>query len=451
MKKILIESANGNLPDSMLVNINEPSGEKGSSQLNTLAASDFNRMVAAAKEDGVNLTVSQGYRHLGSQEEGCSKGFTQWCAWKKYKAGTGNVAAKPGTSNHGWGCAVDVKNCKSGSKVHKWLTENGKKFGFKQLPIESWHWDHESCAASMKSGASPSPDSKVTDTETTNSTTSTTTSGTTNSNLRNLFNNGDITKGSTTSNADLSDLGPLGMIIPLLKGMGFGTTSQVMNSIKSGEIPKEEIKYLIDTKTKKTSTNSGNLVSTLPSETQSAIRSLKSDYGIDITDDDIQKEIDMEGSWREDAGGEDSSAKKQIKLLIRDCEKKFPKVKGMGVVSGYRSYSDQVKNFGNKAKTRGKENTQKANTIPGFSQHHTGKAFDIFSVDTSWWNRNSDVKDWVNSNASNYGFKVTYTEGGKLRIPEPWHLYYTGGGKITENVDIKLTSELDKIKKIMLG
>jgi hypothetical protein len=97
------------------------------------------------------------------------------------------------------------------------------------------------------------------------------------------------------------------------------------------------------------------------------------------------------------------------------------------IVSGYRSYDDQVLNFGSKAKTRGVDDTQKSNSLPGFSQHHTGKAFDIFSVENSWWDANKDVKEWVSKNASKYGFEVTYVNTGKLRVPEPWHLYYVGG------------------------
>ena len=63
--------------------------------------------------------------------------------------------------------------------------------------------------------------------------------------------------------------------------------------------------------------------------------------------------------------------------------------------------------------------------IPGFSEHHTGKAFDIFSTEESWWDAKPEVKKWVADNASNYGFRVTYKTPGTLRVAEPWHLYYT--------------------------
>ena len=183
-------------------------------------------------------------------------------------------------------------------------------------------------------------------------------------------------------------------------------------------------------------------ISQLPQDIQAAINSLKTQYGLDITDANIQKEIDQEGNFTVDSGGENPQARKQINNLVADAKKTFPKLSNVtGVVSGYRSYTDQVRNFGNKATKRGVDNTQRANTIPGFSQHHTGKAFDIFSVDTGWWNTNSDVKKWVEDNCGKYGFKVTYTESGKLRIPEPWHLYYIGGegdNKTNQNIDTKV-------------
>ena len=61
-------------------------------------------------------------------------------------------AAKPGTSNHGWGLAFDFNthyNNKSGfqSETYKWMLENAPRFGFESPPIlrdgagsdESWH------------------------------------------------------------------------------------------------------------------------------------------------------------------------------------------------------------------------------------------------------------------------------------------------------------------------
>jgi LAS superfamily LD-carboxypeptidase LdcB/peptidoglycan hydrolase-like protein with peptidoglycan-binding domain len=171
-----------------------------------------------------------------------------------------------------------------------------------------------------------------------------------------------------------------------------------------------------------------NTIKSMPIEIQKAIEKLESNYGIDILDSHIKKEINQEGNWQKDAGSVNQQALKQIQKLISDAKEEFgSKIQSKGIVSGYRSYDDQVKNFGNKAKSRGIDDTQRYNTIPGFSQHHTGKAFDIFSVEDSWWDQNSDVKKWVADNAKNYGFEITYKTDGILRGAEPWHLFYVGG------------------------
>jgi outer membrane biosynthesis protein TonB len=138
----IFESENGKLNVSNLKKLIKPDGSESGDYLTPAAADDFNRMVLAAKQDGVDIKSSQGYRDLGSEEEGCGKGFTQWCAWKKYKSGTGALAAKPGTSNHGLGLAVDISNCKKGGKVHNWLKDNAEKFKFYPFSRESWHWTY---------------------------------------------------------------------------------------------------------------------------------------------------------------------------------------------------------------------------------------------------------------------------------------------------------------------
>jgi LAS superfamily LD-carboxypeptidase LdcB len=227
----------------------------------------------------------------------------------------------------------------------------------------------------------------------------------------------------------------------------FGGIGKLKNPTTSSDVQPEK---KITTKTTTTNTKKDD-TKDLPQEIKSAISKLEKNYNLDITDEHIQKELEQEGGYREDAGGENSQARMQINKMINDARKKFPKLGKLGIVSGYRSYNDQVANFGNKAKTRGIDDTQRANTIPGFSQHHTGKAFDIFSVETSWWNKNSDVRDWVAKNASKYGFDVTYKKQGPLRIAEPWHLYYVGG-EVNEQNFIKnkiLKEEIERIKQLI--
>lgn len=168
-------------------------------------------------------------------------------------------------------------------------------------------------------------------------------------------------------------------------------------------------------------------VNNLPSGVKDSIEKLKSTpFNLKINDSHIKKELEF-GNVYDDAGGENPIARKKIEGLISSAKNIFGnRIPVNPIISGYRSYNTQVNNFGNKAKVLGVDKVQSSNSLPGFSQHHTGLCFDIFSVDPSWWEKNSDIKKWVEENSSTFGFKVTYTGQNSLRIPEPWHLFYLG-------------------------
>jgi hypothetical protein len=74
-----------------------------------------------------HLSLSEGYRDIVSQN----------VRYAIYRAG-GNLAAYPGTSNHGWGRSVDI-----GPEGREWVKANGPAFGFHAtVPSESWHFDY---------------------------------------------------------------------------------------------------------------------------------------------------------------------------------------------------------------------------------------------------------------------------------------------------------------------
>jgi LAS superfamily LD-carboxypeptidase LdcB len=191
-------------------------------------------------------------------------------------------------------------------------------------------------------------------------------------------------------------------------------------------VSNKDRKKKVGTEIPKKSETKGN---ELPPKVQKLMEKLKTDYGVIITQSHIDKEYEQEGyKTRPDNGGVNAVALTEIKKLISDCKKANPIQYPKDIVSGYRSYDEQVRNFGTKVRDNGRtiENVQASNCLPGFTQHHTGRAFDIFSVDTSWWDKNPKVKKWVADNCKKYGFKVTYTKPNQLRIPEPWHLFYIG-------------------------
>jgi len=93
----------------------------------------FNTMAAAAKKSGLRLTINSGFRTLARQQY-------FWNCYVSKKCNGGNLAARPGTSNHGRGVALDI-NVASGA-VYNWLAKNARKYGFiRTVPTERWHWE----------------------------------------------------------------------------------------------------------------------------------------------------------------------------------------------------------------------------------------------------------------------------------------------------------------------
>ena len=139
----------------------------------------------------------------------------------------------------------------------------------------------------------------------------------------------------------------------------------------------------------------------------------------EIKKENICRELKINGGgYIPDNGSVDGSAKEDIQRLIQKFNEKFGT--SAGIVSGYRSWDDQIKNFKNKVSSRNVNEVQNSNSIPGFSQHHTGKCFDIYSVSLSDWD--SEKTNWVKDNADEFGFVVTYQNENEGRIAEPWHL-----------------------------
>ena len=60
---------------------------------------------------------------------------------RKIKTNGSIPVAKPGTSNHGWGEAVDMAN----SEEQSWINSNGSTYGWchGEVPEESWHFTYD--------------------------------------------------------------------------------------------------------------------------------------------------------------------------------------------------------------------------------------------------------------------------------------------------------------------
>jgi len=93
------------------------------------AAEALTRMMSDAEKDGVHIGITDSYRPYTEQVD---------LARRKGLYSQGGLAAKPGTSEHGWGMAADLD---LNAKALSWVRENAAQYGFyNTAPRESWHW-----------------------------------------------------------------------------------------------------------------------------------------------------------------------------------------------------------------------------------------------------------------------------------------------------------------------
>ena len=109
------------------------------------------------------------------------------------------------------------------------------------------------------------------------------------------------------------------------------------------------------------------------------------------------------------------------------------------VVSGWRTYETQETLFNNSAARNGLEHAQRFVAQPGGSEHHTGYAVDLWSVNNNDYLDYTEPYTWITDHCSDYGFILRYD---KEKEPitgigeETWHYRYLGlphSWLVTEN------------------
>jgi len=94
----------------------------------------FERMKDAATAANVHLKIASGFRTLARQQY-------FWNCYQTKKCNNGNIAARPGKSNHGLGIALDLNTKSPG--VYEWLKKEASSFGFvRTVKSEPWHWEY---------------------------------------------------------------------------------------------------------------------------------------------------------------------------------------------------------------------------------------------------------------------------------------------------------------------
>ncbi|GAA0536889.1 hypothetical protein GCM10010172_17810 [Paractinoplanes ferrugineus] len=120
----LVAYGNGKVPATALEQVGDTRHK-----LWAPAAEKLTQMIADAKKDGVTIGITDSYRPYAEQVD---------LAKRKGLYSQGGLAAKPGTSEHGWGMATDLD---LNAKALSWVRANADKYGFYNTASrESWHW-----------------------------------------------------------------------------------------------------------------------------------------------------------------------------------------------------------------------------------------------------------------------------------------------------------------------
>lgn len=117
---------NGKIPASALAQV----GTTGH-RLWAPAAAQLTQLISDAAADGVTIGITDSYRTYDSQVD---------LAERKGLYKDGGLAAVPGTSDHGWGMAVDLSLDPS---AQAWMRQHAGEYGFvEDTPREPWHWGY---------------------------------------------------------------------------------------------------------------------------------------------------------------------------------------------------------------------------------------------------------------------------------------------------------------------
>lgn len=97
------------------------------------------------------------------------------------------------------------------------------------------------------------------------------------------------------------------------------------------------------------------------------------------------------------------------------------------ISSGFRSYATQKRVYNNYVKRDGVEGADRYSSRPGHSDHQTGLAFDLNTINDSF-QYTAEAK-WLSQNAYKYGFTIRFPKGREEETGykyESWHFRYVG-------------------------
>lgn len=126
--------------------------------------------------------------------------------------------------------------------------------------------------------------------------------------------------------------------------------------------------------------------------------------------------------------------------------------------SARRSVAEQQRIWDDFTKEYGEDYTKRYVAVPGYSEHHTGLALDLYlNIDGEDVYLNEDMVEYpeiwekIHEKLAEYGFILRYLEGKESITGygyEPWHIRFVGSAEIAKEITdkgITLEEHLDRL------
>ena len=129
--------------------------------------------------------------------------------------------------------------------------------------------------------------------------------------------------------------------------------------------------------------------------------------------------------------------------------------------SARRSVAEQQRIWDDFTKEYGEDYTKRYVAVPGYSEHHTGLALDLYlNIDGEDVYLNEDMVEYpeiwekIHEKLAEYGFILRYLEGKESITGygyEPWHIRYVGSAEIAKEITDKGITLEEHLGRLPVG